>query len=81
MKVEPINGEVMRFYVTSESNPEQRHLVDWLVPACGCASWTCRHRKHEQATGTPYLCKHLIAAREWSWAEMIETIKEQTLAQ
>ena len=79
MKVYPIIGEVGRYQVESESVPGQTHLVDILEGACGCAAWTCNHRKHQAATGKPLRCKHILAAREYALNDFIEVMKEHAL--
>ncbi len=77
MKIEPVVGEVCRFWCGSASNPEGKHLVDLLEHECGCASWVCRRRAYEQATGTPYSCKHLRATREFFLDQILSAIKNK----
>jgi hypothetical protein len=80
MRVEPIQLEVGRYWVESEST-EDKHLVDLLSGECGCASWVCRQRAHKAKWGVPLRCKHVLAAREYCLDQFIETMKEHVLSQ
>lgn len=80
MKVTHIMGEPLRFWVSSESGSTP-HLVDIGEDACGCADWTCKHRKWQRETGKPYRCKHLKAAREAFLDDVIEAMKVHHLSQ
>lgn len=80
MNVEPVIHEVGRYYVQSETHADQRHLCDILESSCGCAAWTCRQRKHKAATGKPYLCKHLKAARLYAFNDYLEVMREVALS-
>ncbi len=77
MRIEPVVGEVCRFFCQSGSAPENRHLVDLLENQCGCASYVCRRRAFERATGSPYRCKHIRAVREFFLDEILSTIKNR----
>jgi hypothetical protein len=78
MKVRPISFEVGRYFVESTTTGGE-HLCDVLEDTCGCADWTCKHRKHTAATSTPYRCKHLKAAREYALNDYIEVMRECAL--
>lgn len=80
MKVEPVMGEPLRFWVESESSPGTRHLVDLLEGACGCASYVCNRRAYAATHGRQWRCKHIIAARESALNNYIETVREHVLA-
>lgn len=80
MKVEPVINEVGRYYVQSETHADQRHLCDILESSCGCAAWTCNHRKHKAETGKPLLCKHLKAARLYAFNDYLEVMREVALS-
>jgi hypothetical protein len=79
MTVRPIAGEIGRYFVSSESTGGE-HLCDVLENACGCAAWTCNHRKHKAETGRPLLCKHLKAAREHAFDGYLEIMREAALS-
>lgn len=51
------------------------HLVDLIEGQCGCPSYACRARKHKEATGKDFRCKHITAVREHSLNEIINHIK------
>lgn len=78
MTVEPVMGEVGRYWVESEST-EGRHLVDLLSGECGCASWVCRQRAYKAKWGVPLRCKHIIAAREYALDDYLEIMREHAL--
>jgi hypothetical protein len=77
MKITPIQGEIFRYWCQSSSNPEAMHLVDLVEGACGCADYTCRARKHKEATGKPYRCRHITLVREHALNEIIKHVREQ----
>ena len=77
MKIEPVVGEVCRFFVQSGSNPDGRHLVDLLEGQCGCADYVCRRRAYEAKTGSPYKCRHLRATREFFLDQILSAIKNK----
>ena len=77
MKIEPVVGEVGRYFCQSGSEEHTRHLVDLLEDACGCADWTCRHRAHQAKFYAPYRCKHIVAVREFFLDEILETLKNE----
>ena len=80
MKVRHIVGECGRFWVTSEANPDQEHLVDLLDHECGCPSFTCRNRKYREQYGHNFTCKHIRVARELFLNEILESLREGELA-
>lgn len=71
-KVEPIAGELLRFFVQSRSIPGQRYLVDLesyhFNGQCGC-QYFCFSLAPKLAAGvTPSertRCAHIREAREW----------------
>jgi hypothetical protein len=77
--IRPIQGECMRYFVGSASNPDQQHLVDLLENECGCPDWTCRHGEYERRTGKEYSCRHIKEAWEQVKLELREALKEQEL--
>lgn len=79
MTVRPLIGEVGRYFVESESTGGE-HLCDILENCCGCAAWTCNHRKHKAETGKPLLCKHLKAARRYAFNDYLEVMREVALS-
>lgn len=81
--VEPIMGRPFSFWVQSRTDPAHRHLVSWLgePPSCTCHDWSMRNRKHTLETGSPYVCFHMIAAKDQCWSEMLEGVREQLLSQ
>jgi hypothetical protein len=79
MKITAIVGEACRYYVDSESG-DGIHLVDLLEGACGCASYTCNHRRYERETGNRFRCKHLRAVREAFLDDVIDAMKEHALS-
>ena len=80
MKIRSIVGEVGRFWVESESNPDGEHLVDLLEHECGCASFTCRNREYREKFGHNFTCKHIQAAREAFLNDILESLREYTLS-
>lgn len=73
MKIEPIDGELGRYFVTSESDSDQKYVVDLLenplsdscAGRCGCRDWeTRRQPRVNQAThwSGDLPCKHIEAA-------------------
>lgn len=72
MTVTPIEGEIFRFYVSSESEPGKVYLVDLqendFSGKCGCPHFTCRLQVlfDGGTRGKAVACKHIIAAKE-SW--------------
>ena len=87
MKVTPIMNRPFVWLVDSRSEPGTQHTVSWLGdsmdsgPTCSCRQWAMKNRQHFSQHGTNFLCAHLIAAKDQSWLEMIESVKEQLLAQ
>lgn len=86
LHVQPIQGEMFRFYVDSKSRPNEPHLVDlesyhW-GGQCSCEAFKF---KHEPALSrlTPkaipddtYRCSHLKAARSYFLDEILPRIAE-----
>ena len=70
MKVEP--HERLRYFVTSNSDPQDRYLVDLLSGECGCIDYGVRHREE----GTD--CKHLRAAKRYFANEILSEIRRLT---
>lgn len=83
MTVSPIQGQPLRYEVSSRSNPEHVHYCDWMQdpPTCSCPAYAYNARRHMQNTGQPYLCAHLMAAKEHEWANYVETAREMMLSQ
>jgi hypothetical protein len=86
MKIEPILGRPFCWQVQSQSAPSTYHLVNWLGdslaggPTCSCTSWAMNNRRAQQE-GKPFLCRHLLAAKEHCWQELLESVREQILSQ
>ena len=80
MKHSAIFGEPLCYLVESESHPGEHYKVDLVEDECGCRDWVCRHRQYRESTSRPYRCKHIKALREIAIDEIIEHIKEQSLA-
>ena len=83
MKAVPIQGEPFRFQVSSRSKDGHAHVVDWLAnpPSCSCNAYAYNARNHFLEHGTPYLCAHLITARNQCWLEIIDDTKQKILAE
>ena len=86
LRVEPAHGDYkgLPFWVTSATNPDMRHKVELYSHGwgeCGCAAYTCNHRKHELTHATPYRCKHIRAARDYFTDACIEKFFELQLAE
>ena len=71
-KVEPIPGELLRFFVQSRSIPGQRYLVDLesyhFNGQCGCQHFTFGIQPKLNAgarTSPGTRCAHIREAREW----------------
>ena len=79
MKITAVVGEAGRYLVDSDSNPDQRHLVDLLEHECGCASWVYRNRKYKEAYGHNFTCRHIAAARQHFCDEVLEAMREHVL--
>lgn len=79
MKYSIIHGEALCYLVQSEHHEGEVYRVDLLEGECACRDWVCRHRKHLEAYGTPYRCKHIKKLREIALDDIIEHIKEQNL--
>jgi len=79
--VTPVMGEVGRYRVASRTHPDQTHLVDIVEGQCGCASYVCKRRERELATGLPYRCYHLKAARQFALECYIEEMRNHLAAQ
>jgi hypothetical protein len=81
MKVTPILGEVGRYRVESRSKADTpEHTCDILSSECGCRSWVCNHASHLRRHGHPYLCAHLLTAREYAFNEYLEVMREVSLS-
>lgn len=72
MNVSVLDGELLRFHVRSEDDPEVEYLVD--LAECGgngwCGCWDFEFRrfpawKRERKASTDTRCKHLDAARAY----------------
>jgi hypothetical protein len=65
--VTPLEGEVFRVVVHSETNPEEAYIVDLQEHAplgeCSCRDWACRKFPEFKKTGKAYPCKHIISGR------------------
>jgi len=81
--VAPITGRVLCYHVQSRSDPNTFHMVDWLgePPYCTCNDHFKTSKKKSEGLGAPYLCHHLIAARDYGWGEYINIAKEHLLAE
>lgn len=66
--VECVAGEDFRYWVSSNANPEARHLVDLVenfpLGECGCPDFVCRRLPAYRKTKIIKRCRHLEAARE-----------------
>lgn len=80
MTVQAVVGEVGRFWVSSETHDDQRHLVDLLEGECGCASFVCNNRRYRQQYGHNFRCKHIKAARENFMDDILESLREHQLS-
>lgn len=73
MSVSPILGEVLRYRVTSDSNPKHSYICDLSENqgsgACFCKDFQTRRGPAIKAGMPPFSrevsCKHLIAARTY----------------
>lgn len=81
MKVEPQTGSIGMYWVESATNPDQRHVVDFIENQCGCAAWVCRQRAHRAKWGEDYKCRHIIAVEQYNLSELRETMKQHILSQ
>ena len=81
MKYQIIQGEPFCYLVESESHDGEVYRVDLIEGECGCRDWVCRHRQYREEHGRPYRCKHIIRMRDVAMDDIIEHIKETTLAQ
>lgn len=87
MKVEPILGRPFVWHVDSQSEPGKQHTVSWVGdsmdngPVCTCRSFAMKNRQHKIDTGRNFICFHLRAAKDHAWDEMIETVRDNLLAQ
>ena len=67
--VTPMEGEVFRVVVHSETDPKDAYIVDLQekVPLgeCSCRDWACRKYPEFKKTGKAYPCKHGAAARSF----------------
>lgn len=74
------SGDRLRYFVTSESNPRARYLVDLLANGgrgeCSCRDFCCRCwpivREGGRAT-----CKHVHACREYFLDTVLQAMAEQ----
>jgi hypothetical protein len=62
MKVIPY--EDCRFFVTSETDPEKRYLVDCAEMKCDCINFQTRIGPR-RAQGEKVMCKHMLAVTYW----------------
>ncbi len=80
-------GRPFIWKVQSRSDPSLEHTVSWVGdsmdsgPVCTCKQWAMKNRKHFAQHGENFICAHLQAAKDTAWREMIESVKEQLLAQ
>lgn len=73
IRVRPIDGETMRFYVESWSHPQRPHIVDLLAgngaSECSCTDWMTRRNIALRNGGKPgsseTMCRHVKAARNY----------------
>lgn len=71
IKVAPIQGEALRYYVESWTSPQRPHVVDLGAYGgageCSCKDWQTRRGPIVKAGAKPgapgSLCKHVMAAR------------------
>lgn len=75
MKVEPIMGRPFCFHVSSRSGQDDR-FVDWLNVSCTCPDWGMNNTRHRKETGTNYVCAHLTAAKDDTWAAIVEHTRQ-----
>lgn len=86
IKVQPIQGELFRFYVDSVSRPEAPHLVDlenyrW-GGQCDCEAFKFRYEKALSQLGPKdfptdkHRCSHIRAARAYMFDEILPRIAE-----
>lgn len=84
-QVSPIPGELMRYYVSSESNRHMPRVVDLAEyqgnGCCLCPDFITR-REPAIKKGAPLysratLCKHLIAARTYFLNETLKAVSDQ----
>lgn len=81
IRVEPIQGEVLRYRVSSSSNPNAPHMVDLSLYGgngeCSCRDFTTRRRPAIREGAELFTratsCKHVLAARKYF---LIETLGE-----
>lgn len=87
MRVQPILGSPFKWLVDSQSEPGKQHMASWVGdaldngPTCTCRSFAMKNRQHKIDTGRNFICVHLRAAKDHAWDEMIETIRDEQLAQ
>ena len=65
MNIEPIPGELTRFFVQSSSRPAIQHIVDMDYegkPCCSCEDHQVRGKA----------CKHILAVRQWAKEKVAE---------
>lgn len=82
MQVNSINGEPLRFHVTSQTRSERLHLVDleeWGgFGVCSCETFTYRTQpkvfKGEKKKGYGTDCKHIIAAKVFFAQKIVREI-------
>lgn len=81
--VVPVQGRPLVFHVQSRTEPNTFWFVDWTAtpPLCTCHDFFKRGKQKAEASGEPYLCYHLLAAKDEGWRNYVETVKEITLAQ
>jgi hypothetical protein len=59
LKVRPLEGEIGRFHVQSESSPTRPHVVDLLAHEgqgmCSCTDWSTRCRPNQKRTPNAFV--------------------------
>jgi hypothetical protein len=81
-KVEPYDT-TLRFFVASDSRPDERHLVDlgenFPLGKCMCEQFSFRVQPiidKGQTVAVSMRCKHIEAAREYLLAKLILELKK-----
>ena len=69
--VRPVQNEALRYYVQSDSNPDEMYIVDLAAyggsGSCTCADFSCRRvpkLNDGQRLVEAVFCKHIKAARK-----------------
>ena len=81
MKVKPIEGEILRYHVTSEKNPANLYLVDleeyWGVGWCACPHFafdiepTLSRFGSKPEKPDDFRCKHIAIARRFAGRRLL----------